>query len=292
MSFINVSAPHPAAPIDASLEEALTHAVNFLVNPLRERISPLQLNILAEGLRVNLADRFSRHWNPHMPKVGTGARCLTFLPGGQPPKPIAQACNVAQIQWDAWFELLGNEEFDLFVDPKSVVVRQGSKSFTLWTGVTVKPMTPAAKRLSPISPITPSTADLVSSDDDEDLFRLIDTAIQQPITPIGAAPWHQRSMGHSRSSSSASDFSSTSSSSCPTSIMSANDILPAGQFTKFDEFAPVVPLLTTPAAPKRRTTKQPRIIVDATKKTVTNYDGGKVGVLTGGTMLGSTKARQ
>jgi len=232
-----------------------------------------------------------------MPKIGTGARCLSFLPNDtQPPRPIAQACAIAQIQWDAWFELLGNKEFHLFVDPNAVVVRQDKHSFTLWSGVAaVKPLTPAAKRLSPI---TPSTADLVSSDDDEDLFRLIDTAVQQPITPIGVAPWHSaRSIGHSRSSSSSSDLSSSSSSvsSCPTSVMSASDLAASrrhAQFQKFEEFVPVAPLLTTPAAPKRRTTKVARVHVDATKKNVTNYDGGKVGVLTGGTMLGSTKARQ
>jgi hypothetical protein len=47
-----------------------------------------------------------------------------------------------------------------------------------------------------------------------------------------------------------------------------------------------IPLVTAPAAKRATRAKQARVVVDSTKKAVTNYDGGKVGVLTGGTMLG------
>ncbi|KAH9921989.1 uncharacterized protein BXZ73DRAFT_91683 [Epithele typhae] len=296
-----------------SLSAALAQAIAYLTRPLATRFSPLTVVKLQHALEANLTAHFAPSWNPAEPLRGSGRRCLSLTPSGLPPRTLYNACKAAGVEWSEWIALLGNIEFDLFVDPGCVSIRFGSwgtgrvgKFFTVWSEDTVSKAeqkenvaikearleaelrAQAAARAAPIpvcKPMKTYAQQLLEFDqDDEELFALIADEIREPtwLTPRSSTSSPMSTISsHSRSSSFSSgsgfSFSSVDSASSYTSSSTVSQSSCAA--SPADE-RPQVKLS------RRERARQARVFVDATKTAVTNYDGGKTTVLTGGVMLG------
>ncbi|KAI1797641.1 hypothetical protein LXA43DRAFT_909559 [Ganoderma leucocontextum] len=304
-----------------SLSVALAQAITYLTRPLIACYSAVTIIKLQLALEASLTAQFSPSWNPQEPLRGSGRRCLTLTPSGLPPRTIYNACKSAGVQWSEWIALLGNVEFDLFIDPGCVSIRFGSwesskvgKFFTIWSEDTVNMVeqkkaaeekearlqaelkAQAAARAA-CKPTKTYAQQLLEVDqDDEDLFALIADEMREPtwLTPIlcefpsvpapprdiTSSPMSTMSTlsSHSRSSSSSGfTFSSVDSddSYASSSTMSQSSCVASPSDEK-----PMVKLS------RRERARQARIFVDSSKNQVTNYDGGKTTVLTGGVMLG------
>ncbi|TBU64810.1 hypothetical protein BD310DRAFT_287206 [Dichomitus squalens] len=307
-----------------SLSVALAQAITYLTRPLIARYSAVTIIKLQLALEANLTAQFSPSWSPSEPLRGSGRRCLTLTPNGLPPRTIYNACKSAGVQWSEWIALLGNVEFDLFIDPGCVSVRFGSwdsgkvgKFFTIWSEDTIDMIeqkraaadkearleaelkAQAAARAA-CKPTKTYAQQLLEVDqDDEELFALIADEIREPtwLTPIlcefPSIPAPARDItsspmstvstlsSHSRSSSSSSSsgftFSSVESGdsygSSSTISQSSCALSPSDEKPK-------------PKLSRRERARQARVFVDSSKNQVTNYDGGKTTVLTGGVMLG------
>ena len=302
-----------------SLSIALAQAITYLTRPLIARYSAVTIIKLQLALEANLTAQFSPSWNPNEPLRGSGRRCLTLTPNGLPPRPIYNACKTAGVQWSEWIALLGNLEFDLFIDPGCVSVRFGNwdagkvgKFFTIWSEDTIDMIeqkkaaaekearleaelkAQAAARAA-CKPTKTYAQQLLEVDqDDEELFALIADEIREPtwLTPIlcefPSVPTPPRDItsspmstistlsSHSRSSSSSSSsgftFSSVESGDSYGSSSTISQS-PSDEKPKFK-------------LSRRERARQARVFVDTSKNQVTNYDGGKTTVLTGGVMLG------
>jgi hypothetical protein len=219
----------------------------------------------------------------------------------------------AKVQWSEWMTALGNIEFDLIVDPGLVSVRfieprSTSKLLTVWSeealeepranfantlaNSSLQAHLPAQALARPMpKPVLPTLAQQLQIEDEEDeeeLFAALADELRRPTwaTPISnqfPSTIPQKSISpassgshHSRSSS----LSSSISSDC--SLFS---------FDSEDSDSSVTTLSsagTEGSKHSRRERVRPaRVYVDSSKKEVTNYDGGKTTVLTGGVMLGA-----
>jgi hypothetical protein len=220
----------------------------------------------------------------------------------------------AKVQWSEWMTALGNIEFDLIVDPGLVSVRfieprSVSKLLTVWSeeGVeeprakfantlansSLQAQLPAQTLARPMSkPVLPTFAQQLQIEDEEDeeeLFAALADELRRPtwatpidskfpstipqkfISPAPSGPHHSRSS--SLSSSISSDSGSLFSFDSEDSDSSATTLSSAG---------------TEGSKHSRRERVRPaRVYVDTSLKEVTNYDGGKTTVLTGGVMLGA-----
>lgn len=292
-----------------SLSVALAQAITYITRPLIAQYSAVSVIKLQLALEANLTSQFSSSWVPSEPLRGSGRRCLTLSPFGVPPRAIYTACKSAGVEWSQWIALLGNFEFDLFIDPGCVSVRFGNwdagkvgKFFTIWSedaGKVEQKKTVAEKearldaelkaqaaaRAASAKPMKTYAQQLLEvEEDDEELFALIADEIREPtwLTPIlsefprvperSGSPMSTISTlsSHSRSSSSSGfTFSSVETSSTVGSAsQSPSDEKPQFKLSR------------------RERARQARVFVDASKNEVTNYDGGKTTVLTGGVMLG------
>ena len=304
-----------------SLSVALAQAITYLTRPLITRYSAVTIIKLQLALEANLTAQFAPSWNPAEPLRGSGRRCLSLTPSGLPPRSVYNACKSAGVEWSEWVALLGNIEFDLFVDPGCVSIRFGcwdsskvGKFFTIWSEDTITKVeqkqtaarkeacldadlkAQAAARAS--KPTKTYAQQLLEDDqDDDELFALIADEVREPtwLTPvlsefpsvpersITSSPMSTISTlsSHSRSSSSSSSsgytFSSVESGSSYSSSSTVSQTSCAAAST--DE-RPKVKLS------RRERARQARVFVDTSKTAVTNYDGGKTTVLTGGVMLG------
>ncbi|KAI0639151.1 hypothetical protein C8Q77DRAFT_1152151 [Trametes polyzona] len=310
-----------------SLSVALAQAITYITRPLIARYSAVTIIKLQLALEANLTAQFSSSWVPSEPLRGSGRRCLTLSPFGVPPRAIYNACKSAGVEWSQWISLLGNFEFDLFIDPGCVSVRFGNwdagktgKFFTIWSEdagkveqkkavaekearLDAELKAQAAARAAIPKPTKTYAQQLLEVDEDEDeLFALIADEIREPtwLTPIlsefprvpvperdgASSPMSTVSTlsSHSRSSSSSGyTFSSVETASSITSSNTASQQSPASSDEK-----PKFKLS------RRERARQARVFIDASKTAVTNYDGGKTTVLTGGVMLGGgpqTKAK-
>lgn len=301
-----------------SLSVALAQAITYLTRPLIACYSAVTIIKLQLALEASLTAQFSPSWNPREPLRGSGRRCLTLTPNGLPPRTIFNACKSTGVQWSEWIALLGNVEFDLFIDPGCVSIRFGSwesgkvgKFFTIWSEDTIDmaeqkkaaeekearlqaELKAQAAARAPCKPAKTYAQQLLEVDqDDEELFALIADEIREPtwLTPIlcefPSVPAPPRDItsspmstistlsSHSRSSSSSGftfssvdsddSYTSTSTMSC---AASPSDEKPKVKLSR------------------RERARQARVFVDSSKNQVTNYDGGKTTVLTGGVMLG------
>ncbi|THH32350.1 hypothetical protein EUX98_g1854 [Antrodiella citrinella] len=298
-----------------SLAVTLAHAITYLTRSLITRYSATTIIKLQLSLEANLTSQFAASWVPSEPVRGSGRRCLTLSPHTAPPRAIYNSCKVAGVEWSQWISVLGGVEFDLFIDPGSVSVRFGSwdsgkvtKFLTIWSETAVE--SKAAKQSSEThvhaelrahaqaralasqiqNPHKTVAQQLMIDDHEEDeLFAMIADEVREPtwMTPIlsqfptipapprstnssplstiSTSSIHSRSS--SRSSNSSSGFSVDSSSSSGSDSTVASD--------------------TTNKLSRRERARQARVFVDASKNEVTNYDGGKTTVLTGGVMLGA-----
>ena len=306
-----------------SLSVALAQTITYLTRPLIARYSAVTIIKLQLALEASLTAQFAPSWNPAEPLRGSGRRCLSLSPYGLPPRTIFNACKSAGVEWSEWISLLGSIEFDLFVDPGCVSIRFGNwdtgkvgKFFTIWAEDTVNKAeqkqaaaqkearldaelkAQAAARAVPCKPTKTYAQQLLEADQDEDeLFALIADEVREPtwLTPIlcefpsvpersiTSSPMStiSTSSSHSRSSSSSSSsgftFSSVESAS---SYSSSSTVSQASCAVSPADERPKVKLS------RRERARQARVFIDASKTAVTNYDGGKTTVLTGGVMLG------
>ncbi|KAI0359136.1 hypothetical protein OH77DRAFT_1473785 [Trametes cingulata] len=311
--------------IFGSLSVALAQAITYITRPLIARYSAVTIIKLQLALEANLTAQFSSSWVPAEPLRGSGRRCLTLSPFGVPPRAVYNACKSAGVEWSQWIALLGNFEFDLFIDPGCVSIRLGNsdagkigKFVTIWsedagkmeqkTAVAEKEarldaqlQAQVAARAVSIKPPKTYAQQLLEVDDaDDELFALIADEVREPtwLTPILSefpqVPTPPRSItsspmstvstlsSHSRSSSSSSSsgftFSSVESSD---SFGSVTTVSQASCSASPSDGKPKFKLS------RRERARQARVFVDSSKTAVTNYDGGKTTVLTGGVMLGA-----
>ncbi|KAI0757256.1 hypothetical protein C8Q80DRAFT_1091617 [Daedaleopsis nitida] len=308
-----------------SLSLALAQAITYLTRPLIARYSATAIIKLQVALEHNLTRSFTNSWNPAEPLRGSGRRCLTLTPSGLPPRAVYDACKTANIEWSQWISLLGGVEFDLFIDPGCVSVRFGNwesgkvgKFFTIWSEDTVDIVdqkkaaaqkearldaelkAQAAARAAAFKPAKTYAQQLLEADQDDEIFTLIADEIREPtwLTPIlcefPTVPAPERSItsspmstistlsSHSRSSSSSSSSGFTFSS------VESGDSHSSSSSTISQSSCAASP--SDPANSKlsrRERARQARVFIDSTRTAVTNYDGGKTTVLTGGVMLGA-----
>jgi hypothetical protein len=218
----------------------------------------------------------------------------------------------AKVQWAEWMTALGNIEFDLIVDPGLVSVRfiqrgSASKPITVWSEDDVEeprgkvsstlanssqPQLQARRMPRVVLPTLAQQLQIEDEEDEEELFSALANELREPTwtTPVknhfpSAIPQKSFALSpatagshHSRSSSlsSASDCSWLSSSSDDSDASSVTTLSSAG--TEGSKIS------------RRERTQQACVFVDNSKKEVTNYDGGKTTVLTGGVMLGARPA--
>lgn len=317
-TFINAMAStvSPAG----SLAVTLAHAITYLTRALLVKYPATTIIRLQSALETNLTSQFASSWVPSEPLRGSGRRCLTLSPNGTPPRTIYSACKTAGVEWSQWIATLGGVEFDLFIDPGSVSVRFGSwetgKPFTIWSEQTVAPV--KAKGFSeqelqaqlraqaqaravgtkptPLSPPKTVAQQLIEDDQDDELFTMIAEEIREPtwLTPVKSefpiAPIPRRA-----TSSSSVSVISTSSTPSRSSSRSSNSSsgFSFSSYGSLDSYTSATTMSLSPddETPKfklsrRERARQARVFIDTTKTEVTNYDGGKTTVLTGGVMLG------
>ncbi|TFY66054.1 hypothetical protein EVG20_g5037 [Dentipellis fragilis] len=269
-----------------ALSVTVAHAITYITRPLASRYPAPTILKLQMALEANLSAHCSSTWVPNEPLRGSGRRCLTLSPNAVPPRPIYASMRVANVQWSEWITALGGIEFDLFVDPGCVSVRFGNwgsgqvgKLITVWS----EELAASQKQKKTFA------QELLQADEDseEELFAAIADEIHNPtwttpitsrfpnvpsraqkyLSPASAASAHSRSSSWSSNSSSGFSFASDDSdSSSATSVSSST--------TEKSKIS------------RRERARQARVYIDTTKTEVTNYDGGKTTVLTGGVMLG------
>lgn len=272
-----------------SLSTAVTRVTIFLTEKLISSYPDSTLVKLQRALKDNLTAHYAPYWDVQKPIKGSARRSMTLSPMCLPPRPIWSACTTANVQWFDWISLLGNKEFDLFVDPGCIAVRCQNMVYSVWTA---EPSLSAAA-VSNFVPTTVSSTrtfaqQLIGNDSEEDqlLFQVLADEINSgPVraTPISAqfaiptrstSPLSEHSRCSSRSSNSnssgASAFSFASDTSSSRTSLSASTSSSKGDAKQS----------------RRERIRQTRVFVDTSKTEVTPYDGGKTTVLTGGVMLG------
>ncbi|KAN0121535.1 hypothetical protein V8E52_003431 [Russula decolorans] len=299
----------------SSISVTVSHAIAYITRPLIVFMSEPTILKLQVALESNLTSHYAQSWVPSQPFCGSGRRCLTFSPHSIPPRPIHAACMAAKVRWSDWMTALGNIEFDLIVDPGLVSVRfieprSTTKLITVWSdeAAVEDPRAKFANTLAkssiqaqqPVQAVvrpTPKAAlptlaqqlQIEDEEDEEELFAALADELRRPtwmtptvnqfpstvpqksVSPASSGSHHSRSSSLSSASDSGSWFSfdSEDSDSSVTTISSTG---------------------TEGSKLSRRERVRPRpacVFIDNSKKEVTNYDGGKTTVLTGGVMLGA-----
>lgn len=282
-----------SSPNAPSLSAAVAQAITFLTRPLVSIHSTQTVIKLQLALEANLTALYAPTWTPREPAFGAPSRCLGLSPGCLPPKPIYSACMATGVQWFQWIPLLGNQSFDLCVDPGRVTVHykqlDGSHAQSLIVWAEQDNGYPQYSRNTP-SPLQlksrKTTAQQLleqSYEDDEQIFSMIAEEMNAPswMTPVEThfpdydrAPSPLSSIStHSRCSS----RSSSSGSSSGFSFITDASTSPGSACSQYSD----------PRKSSRRDrNRQSRVYIDTSKTEVTPYDGGKTTVLTGGVMLG------
>jgi BTG family len=286
----------------SSLAVTLAHAVAYLTRSLIASYPATIIIQLQLALEANLTAQYAPTWIPSEPLRGSGRRCLSLSPTIAPPRAIHNACLTAHVDWSEWIRLLGNVDFDFFVDPGCISVRFGhwdsgkaGRFFTVWSEEIAmeNDAVPTLTITGPSSSSKTLAQQLLEADSQEEneLFAMIAEEVRDPtwFTPILAqfpsVPSHpliadiSRPSPISRPSSRASSSSSSGSSffSSPESIDSFSSFTSEESKSKMS---------------RRERARRAKVFIDTSKTEVTNYDGGKTTVLTGGVMLGATKKTQ
>ncbi|OSX67781.1 hypothetical protein POSPLADRAFT_1064277 [Postia placenta MAD-698-R-SB12] len=288
-----------------SLSVTLDNAIAYLTRSLIQHYSATTVIKLQLALEANLTAQFAPSWVPTEPLRGSGRRCLTLSPSALPPRPVYNACKTANVEWSQWIATLGGIEFDLFIDPGCVSIRFGnwdsgkvSKFLTVWSEelATGALKTPLPQGMSLAQQLLET-----DKDEDEQIFTMIADEMREPtwLTPMlekfPAVPAPPRSTTsspdslrsvHSRSSSSSSSSGFSFSSISTTASNESRTTLSASSHRSSPS-----PSEEQPQArlSRRERARQARVFIDKSKKEVTNYDGGKTTVLTGGVMLGAVR---
>jgi BTG family len=290
----------------SSISVTVSHAIAYITRPLIAFMSEPTILKLQVALESNLTAHYAQSWVPSQPLRGSGRRCLTFSPHSIPPRPIYAACMAAKVQWSEWMTALGNIEFDLIVDPGCVSVRfieprSTTKLITVWSEepVAEEPRAKFANTLANSSlqvqrptqaVVRPTLAQQLQIEDEEDEEELFAALADELRRPTWTTPTVNR-FPPSIPQKSVSPASSGSHHSRSSSLSSASD---SGSWLSFDSEDSDSSVTTISSAgtegsklSRRERVRSPCVFVDNSKKEVTNYDGGKTTVLTGGVMLGA-----
>lgn len=299
----------------SSISVTVSHAIAYITRPLVAFIPAPTILKLQLALEANLTAHYAHSWVPSEPLRGSGRRCLSFSPRSVPPRPIYAACMAAKVQWPEWMTALGNVEFDLIVDPGLVSVRfiqpgSTSKLITVWSDDDVgQPRAKFASTLANSSQPQPQTRPMPKlmvptlaqqllkedEDEEEELFAALAHELRAPtwttpltnqfpstipqksqkslsVSPASAGSQHSRSSSLSSDSFSWLSFDSADDSDASSVTTLSSDGTEASKVSR------------------RERGEEACVFVDTSKKEVTNYDGGKTTVLTGGVMLGGRPA--
>jgi hypothetical protein len=270
-----------------SLSTAVTRVIIFLTEKLISSYPDYTLIKLRCALKDNLTTHYAPYWDVQKPINGSARRSMTLSPMCLPPRPIWSACAAANVQWFDWISLLGNKEFDLFVDPGCIAVRCQNKVYSVWTA---EPISSAAgvSNFVPLSSTRTFAQQLIGNDSEEDqlLFQVLADEINSG--PVRAAPISVQIAIPTRSTSPLSEHSRCSSRSSNSNSSGAS----AFSFAS-DTSSSHTSLSASTSSSKgdskqsrREKLRQNRVFVDTSRNEVTPYDGGKTTVLTGGVMLG------
>jgi len=278
-----------------SLAVTVSHAIAYITRPLLLRSSSETILKLQLALEANLTTYYAPSWVPSEPLRGSGRRCITLSPASSPPRPIFAACHAANVDWCDWIAALGGHEFDLFVDPGCVSIRFShwgagpfSKLVTVWSEELAQLNKRPQHLVDSAIPLSPAFVERLREDDEEDeeeLFAMLADELAEPTWKTPVYPQFSCTTArpaafsrHSRSSSISSESDSSSGYSLfddDSSVSSASSV--ATEISKLS---------------RRERARLARVYIDENKKEVTNYDGGKTTVLTGGVMLGAPPKRK
>lgn len=301
----------------ASVSTAVAHVVRFLTAKLSATYPPDTVLKLQTALDANLSSHYASSWYPNDPIRGSALRCITLSPSCLPPNPIWSACTAANVQWFDWMKLLGNTEFDLFVDPGCVAFRLNGQIYNIWSDSSSPSAAAAAVRAkaedhihacdaAPFRSRKTLAQQLVEEDreDDEQLFHLLNDKITSvpawspppnhahfsiPIPiPVPGRSISPLSCGSepSRCSSRSSNTSSSGFSHYSGDTTSSRTSATSGSPKSTSSSSGAGLNGQHYKQSRRERARQARVFVDTSKKEVTPYDGGKTTVLTGGVMLG------
>lgn len=290
--------------MSSSIAVTLAHAIAYLTRPLIVQYSATTIIKLQLALEANLTAQYSSTWCPEDPLRGSGRRCLTLSPASLPPRPIHKASESANVEWSQWIKLLGGIEFDLFIDPGSVSVRFGNwaagnkvgKCLTVWSASssTVQPTTRTKPMMAHLSVPSKTLAQQLLEDDsreENELFAILADHVREPtwITPIKTdfppvqSPLSADSLSSIDRSTNDSPVSSHSRSSSRSSSSVFSYPESVDSFSSSDS--------SDSKMSRRERARAAKVFVDNSKTQVTNYDGGKTTVLTGGVMLGGVPSK-
>jgi len=298
----------------SSLTIAVTHAIAFLTSPLVSKLPVTAIDKLHAALESQLTALYKPTWVSSDPSSGSAVRVLNLAPGRLPPSAIWRSGIASGVQWSDWIAALGGFEFDLFVDPGCVAIRIGAWAEN-FSGIHViwqeRPPTMFGKRKT--------LAQSIIDDEENAIFNMIDQEISAAPTWMSPILDKFPTVPPSLSSSSLS-LSSMPSLILPSSISRPSSRSSAASTFSFsssegsDSYGSVSSLSTPSSCrssldlppvsiassrssdsnghmtrSRRSRARVPEVFIDASKKEVTNYDGGKTTVLTGGVMLGASK---
>ena len=286
----------------SSLENAVMHAISFLTSPLINKHDARTIDALHSALMQNLTAFYAPTWSESDPSFGSQQRVLSFSSEQLPPAPIWRSARMVGLLWTPWIAALGNFAFDLCVDPGCVAFKIGA-----WGSVHIiwqeSPSAFTMKRKT--------LAQSIIDDEENAIFDLIDHEISSTTIPSSAnwmaplldqfptIPTSSSSIRNSPSilASSISRSSSRASmiSSSGFSFSSAETSSSYGSMSSFSSSRSSLDLptksqkqqVTQTHRSRRSRPRIPNVFVDPSRKEVTNYDGGKTTVLTGGVMLGN-----
>ncbi|KAH9075775.1 hypothetical protein EDB83DRAFT_2218406 [Lactarius deliciosus] len=245
----------------SSITVTVSHAIAYLTRPLVAFMPASTVTKLQLALEANLTAHYAHSWVPSEPLRGSGRRCLSISPTSLPPRPIYASCVAAKVQWSEWMTALGNVEFDLFVDPGLVSVRfirrgATSKLITIWSEEGAE------------EPRSQSEGSRASASSAQHRVQL--SAKTEPVLPTLA----QQLMIEDEEDEE------------ELFTALANELRePTWTTPVLSQFPSAIPQKCSTLSRRERARKA-RVFIDTTKKEVTNYDGGKTTVLTGGVMLG------
>ncbi|KAF9535518.1 hypothetical protein CPB83DRAFT_888224 [Crepidotus variabilis] len=266
-----------------SLSTAVAHAIRFLTAKLIGKYPQSTVQRLQASLHESLTAHYAPSWNPADPVRGSGRRCMTLSPSSLAPAPVWTACTAASVQWFDWIAIIGNKEFDLFVDPGCVAVRADNQIITIWSDESLLGAVPKVSSKTFVQQIVEA-----DREEDDELFNLLNDEIAAPTwttpihpqfpvstrsaSPLSCVSEHSRCSSRSSNTSSSgfSHYSGDTASSRTSATSGSPSGSPTGQFKQS----------------RRERARQARVYIDTNKKEVTPYDGGKTTVLTGGVMLG------
>jgi hypothetical protein len=266
----------------------LSQTITFLTTPLllSGAYNQQQLHTLKQILGISFSSSVLR-------SSGTKPTTLTLSPETLPPRPIYAACIASGIRWVDWIALLGGREFDLIVDTTKgcLSIRlPGSPSQMIWSTAT--------ERKGAMEKLRRGHSKRLSLSLTEEEIKIVISAptptkeeMDRPASPESTVSDDSEAESefslYTASDSSASSADSRSSS--PVQCERPAVYIPPKRapsspirVTKPNKASPQVP---------RSTQAVPKPFVDESKTSVTPYDGGKVGVLTGGVMLGGRGPR-